>query len=431
MIMGHHRIGIWIRAAFVLAALCGAQELRAAPAESQRLERAKDLIGDEQWVRAIDELKGAVADPKETSKDEALFWLAHSENQARDSAAAVATIRRLEREYPASRWVKPARSLRIEIAQRLQRNDVLWYTAVAPAPPAMPAPPAPVAVPTPAAPTLPPTPSSPPAPAAPRSRGYRLLPPPRPGAAPAAPVAPAAPPTPGTPAPPAFPRPPTPPTAWMSDGFLPDTDLRIQALGSLMHTDAVKVIPMLKQIALDGNNPGSARRALFVLAQSGRADARSTVVECAKTGSEPVRLAAVRELGRLGGSAVLNDLLQVYSTGNERVKYQVVMSLGQRDAAPALMRIAQSESDQRLRDVAIVTLGQAGGRDQLVTLYARASAPAKRPIIIGLFNAQADDELIRLAERERDPQARQEILSRLRLLGTPKAILYLEKADRK
>jgi HEAT repeat protein len=217
----------------------------------------------------------------------------------------------------------------------------------------------------------------------------------------------------------------------MPETYFPDTDLRIQALGSLIHTDAVAVIPMLKQIALDGANPGEARRALFVLAQSGRADARSTVVDVAKTGSEPARLAAVRELGRLGGAAVLNDLLQVYPTGNHQVKYQIVTSLGQRDAAPALMRIAQSETDQDLRDVAIVTLGQAGGRQQLVSLYARASVRAKHPIVVGLFNAHADDELIQLAGRERDAQMRQEILSRLRLLGTPKATQYLATTDRK
>jgi HEAT repeat protein len=222
-----------------------------------------------------------------------------------------------------------------------------------------------------------------------------------------------------------------PPAMWMPEGYAPDTDLRIQALGSLIRTDAVRVIPMLKQIALDGANPGEARRALFVLAQSGRADARSTVVDVAKTGSDPVRLAAVRELGRLGGPAALTDLLQVYSTGNTQMKYQIVTSLGERDAAPALMRIAQSEADQILRDVAIVTLGRAGGRDQLVSLYARASDQSKRPIIVGLFDAHADDELIRLAERERDPKLRLEILSRLRLLATPKAAQYLERIDRR
>jgi hypothetical protein len=66
-----------------------------------------------------------------------------------------------------------------------------------------------------------------------------------------------------------------------------------------------------------------------------------------------------------------------------------------------------------------------------MTLYGKASSDAKRPIITGLFNAQADDDLIRLAARERDAQAREEILARLRLLGTPKAMEYLEKAPRK
>ncbi|MEN3340423.1 MAG: hypothetical protein V7647_4099 [Acidobacteriota bacterium] len=361
----------------VLAApvLCGA------PPESDRLARAKDLIGDEQWVSAIRELKTAVADAGERNRDEALFWLAQCESEARDTAAAVATIQKLERDYPRSAWVKPARALRLEIAQRLRRNDVLWYTAAPPPPPA-----APVAV---------------------------------------APV----PPRPGTPAPPPPPAVPPPPPAWMPAGALPDMDLRIQALGSLMQTDAMRVIPMLKEIALSGGTPDEARRALFLLAQSSRTDARATVLEVAKTGPEPVRLAAVRELGRLGGPAVWNDLLQVYATANDRVKYQVVTSLGQRDAAAALMRIAQSEANPALRDAAIATLGDAGGREQLFALYSRVqagSADLKRPILVGLFNAQAEDELIRIAERERDPRARAEVLAKLRLLGTAKARAYLD-----
>jgi hypothetical protein len=384
---------MWIGALCTCALLLGTTGLLAA-GESQRLDRAKDLISDEQWVAAIQELKAAADDPKEAAKDEALFWLAHCESQARDTGAAVGTIQRLERGYPRSRWVKPARSLRIEIAQRLRRNDVLWYTAAAPPPP-------------PEAPEPPPvvarrgTPV--PAPAAPRA----ALPPPPPPAAPL----------------------PPPPPEWMFEGSFPDTDLRIQALGSLMRTDALKVIPMLRDIALTGSsNPGEARRALFLLAQSSRADARATVVEVAKTGPEPVRLAAVRELGRLDGPAVSGQLMQVYETANSPVKYQIVMSLGQRDAVPALMRIAQSETDRELRAMAIATLGEAGGREQLSTLYARLvgdSADVKRPIILGLFNAQADEELIRIAERERDPQTRAEILAKLRLLGTPRAKAYL------
>ena len=402
------RNAIGAGAAVMLVVLLSPQILLARPLESKRMERAKDMIADEQWVRAIDELKAAADDQKEPNRDEALFWLAHSQNQARDAAAAVETIRRLEREFPSSRWVKPARSLRIEIAQRLQRNDVLWYNAVPPPPPV------PAAAPSPSpARVVQPVPPAPPTP--------RPAPVAAPASAPPVPT-PALPPKPA-----AAPRPPLPPPAWIPEGYLPDMDMRIQALASLIRTDAVKVIPMLREIALESGSAEEARRALFVLAQSGRPEARTTVIEVAKTGPERVRIAAVRELGRLGGPAAAAELLQVYSTADEQVKYQVVSSLGQRDAAPALLRIAQSEKDRRLRDVAIVTLGEAGGRQQLATLYVKSDPDAKRPIIVGLFNARAEDELIRIAERETNPEALAEVRARLRLLGTPKAKAYLDE----
>jgi HEAT repeat protein len=225
---------------------------------------------------------------------------------------------------------------------------------------------------------------------------------------------------------------PPPPAIWMPEHFLPDTDLRIQALGSLIRDDAARVIPMLKEIALESGNLGEARRALFVLAQSDRPEARLSVIEVARSGSEPVRIAAVRELGRLGGPSVSNELLQVYYlTANQRVKSEVVSSLGQRDATVALMRIAQTETDQELRNTAIITLGEAGGLEQLRTLYGRAAAGSKRAIIRGLFNARAEEELIRIADREQDAAIRQDVLTKLRLLGTPRAKEYLERTKQK
>jgi HEAT repeat protein len=223
--------------------------------------------------------------------------------------------------------------------------------------------------------------------------------------------------------------PPAPPAIWVSEFSMSDPDLRIQALSSLMQTDAVRVIPILREIALESKNPNEARRAVFVLAQSGRPDAHSTVFEVAKRASEPVSVAAVRELGRFGGPRVSNELLQLYGIGNPRVKFQIVNSLGEREATGALLQIAQSEADQPLRDAAIVTLGQAGGRTQLQRLYVRARPDWKRPIITGLFNARAEDELIQIAERETDAEVRREVLARLRLLGTPKAKQYLQKVQ--
>jgi hypothetical protein len=395
----------------------------AAP-DSARLGRAKDYIADEQWARAIAELRIVVADAKEKSRDEALYWLAHSLNQSGDSAAAIATIRRLEREYPTSLWVKPAGSLRLDIAVHLQRSDVLWWMAVAPAPPTPPVAPA-----APRAPSVPPAASAPPAPAVP----HAVPPPPTPPAAAAPPAPPERAYAGRQPLPPAFPTPPMPPAAWLPEEYRPDADIRIQALDRLMSTDAARVIPILKQIALESDNAREASRAVFVLAQSGKAEARKTVAQVAMLASEPVRIAAVKELGRFGGPDVSQDLMEVYATANSPVKLQVVTSLGERAERVALLHIAEAEKDPFVKATAIVTAGRAGGpevREQLRLLYKRAGTDAKRPIIIGLFNAQGEDELIRIAEQEKDPQLRAEALMRLRLLGTPKAKAYLQKADR-
>ena len=371
----------------------------ASPApDSKRMARAKDLIADEQWTHAVEELRAAVADPKEPNRDEAMFWLAHSEYQAGDAGAALQTIARLEREAPSSRWVRPARSLRIEIAQRLRRDDVLWLTAAPPPPP--PAPPrVPVAA-TPAPPAPGPVPVPPTSPA-----GYV----PRPPVAPAA----AAP-----------PMPPTPPAAWMPEPFAPDMDLRIEALSSLMPQHPDRVIPLLKAIALEADNP-EARRAVFVLAQCARPEARLTVVELARQAAEPVRVAAIREIGRFKGPDVSKTLFQVYSNATPRVKREVVTSLGDRADTMTLFQIAKVERDPQVRNTAIVTLGRAGGRDQLRTLYTLSGADARGVVLVALFNARDEDELIQIAEHEKDPALRREALFRLRLLGTEKARRYL------
>ena len=398
-------MGIWrIGAAVILTAALVPQFACASAVESKRMEHAKDLIADEQWVRAIDELKAAVADPKEPNKDEALFWLAHSQNQARDGSAAIET------DPPARTRIsgEPLGEASAIAAHRDRATAAAQRCLVVHGGPA-----ASASAPTPAVP--------PPARADPGSAT-------RCGAANAAPPVPH-----GrrrrVRQPPAFL--PTAPAAAAAAGpmgsgrFFPDMDLRIQALASLMRTDAPKVIPMLRDDRARGRQRREARRALFVLAQSGRPEARSTVVEVAKTGPEPVRLAAVRELGRIGGPAVANELLQVYSTANEQVKYQVVTSLGAARCgagAAADRAIGNRSAAARRRDCH----ARRGGRpQQLRRCTQRQPQTRSAPIMIGLFNAQAEDELIRIAERENGAPIRDEALARLRLLGTPKAKAYL------
>jgi hypothetical protein len=367
--------------AMVVACATGAW---AGAPESKRLSRAKDLIADEQWTLAIVELRAAAADPKEPRRDEALYWLANSLNQSGDQASAVEAVSRLERDFPKSMWLRPARSLRIEIAVRLNRSDVLWWTAMSRPQP------------WPEAPIVPPGPD-------------HALRAPQTGPAPSPPA-------------PAF---------WFADKYDPDADLRIQALAGLMKDDAERVVPMLGQIAFESENPGPASRAVFMLAQSSLPKARETVVRVARQGPEPVRVAAVRDLGRFGGPEASRDLVDIYATAIEPVKLQIVKSLAERSEKAPLLRIAESEKDGTLRFTAINGLGQAGGALQLAMLYKSATLQIKRPIIVALFAARADVELIRIADTENDAELKKEARERLRLLATPKAKDYLQKVSEK
>ena len=419
----------------------------AAPApDSKHVSRAKEYIDDEQWSRAIVELQAAVADPKEANRGEALFWLAYSQHQAGDEAAALQSIATLERTAPSSRWVRLGWSLRIEIAQALRRDDVLLVMgSVPPPPPPVPATPPvhPVAA---GRAGMPPRPAAPgfgaPVPAAPAPPPTQPVPPgTTPAAAPPAPV-PAAPPQmvyvrpaargrgTAASAPVAIPVPPN------ADIWLPsspwstfDMTLRVQALSSLVDTHAEKAIPLLREIALDPNNPDEARQAVIVLGQSKRPDAQRTVVDAARQGAEPVRLAAVSQLGRFEGPMVASELMQVYttSTGLPRLRRQVVTSLGERADNAALMHIVTSESEATVRDYAIFMLGRTGARDELRTLYVQAPRVSRPAVLNALLKVKDDDELIRIARTEQDGLLRMRARSQLRVLGTPKALKFLEE----
>jgi len=368
---------------FALALLPGVAA--AAGADSPRLARAKDLIADEQWRRAVVELRAAYADPNEPARDEAAFWLAHSLYRSGDAAGALQTIKQIEQRFPRSRWIYPARSLQLEIAHRLNRNDLLWKYATppppAPAPPALPAEPvAPVN-------ELPPAP-----PATPVVR---------PGAAPAPPA---------TPRPRAVPR----RREWVRSFEAEDLDLQIQALGSLIRVEPARAVPILKGVALATEDEELARRAIFVLMQSRRVDARAAVRDLAATGPEPVALAAVKELGLFAPEESARLLRELYASRSAPVKSQVLRAFGSSRQVQPLLQIVRSEREPALREAAVAALGQAGARPQLARLY-RQHPDLRLPVITALFTAAGEQELAAIARSERDPALRAEAQARLAL----------------
>lgn len=300
-----------------LAGSVAASELRTGTGAEplDKLDRARLLIFDRNWPKAVAELKRVAEDRKEPLRDEALFWLAHSLFQMGDPAEALRVIERLERDHPRSRWVLPAASLRAQIATRTWRPEILWDIVVrpAPAPPAQPASPSRVSV----------------APRGERPRNPRLAPRP--------------------PAPPAAPEAPLPPA-------LTFIDVKIQALSGLLVREPERAVPVLREIVVEAMETPQARRALFVLGMSPHEEAREAIVHFAQTGPDQLRVVAVEQLGRWRTLTARNVLTSVYESGSERVKLEVLRSLGEARADRELIRLARSEADEGLREYAVAQL---------------------------------------------------------------------------
>ena len=67
---------------------------------------------------------------------------------------------------------------------------------------------------------------------------------------------------------------------------------------------------------------------------------------------------------------------------------------------------------------------------ELRVLFTRAPKGARLAVIRGLFYARDEDGLIKIAGEEKDPALKADVVSKLRLLGTPKAKLYLETSKK-
>lgn len=362
-----------------------------------KLDRARLLIFDRDWRGAVAELRRVMEDRREPLRDEAAFWLAHSLFQLGRASEALAVIATLESEYPRSRWLLPAQSLRVEIATRMGTPDILWRVATPPAPPAPPAPP-------------------------------------RVASAPRAPRAPAPPAPPSAPSPPRAPRAPEPGSTWImsgSSGFTP-LDVRIQALSGLLLRDPERAVPALREIVVEAPETPQGRRALFVLGLSPHEEARQTVVHFAHTGPEALQVVAVEQLSRWPTQDAQEALTAAYATGSERVKVQVLRSLGESGGTVRLYELVASEDDPALRETGIYGLAQARGRAELARLYMRPSTPhADRAAIIeALFAAGGDRELVTIARREKDQGLRNAAIARLRHFTTPAARAFLREIAR-
>lgn len=163
------------------------------------------------------------------------------------------------------------------------------------------------------------------------------------------------------------------------------------------------------------------------------------LLEVARTEQNPQLVrTAVQSLGAIGDAS---DLLALYkSTSNKETKASIIGALvaagrrkgkgeGNPSGADALASIAASEQDPDLRSKAIRNLGVAGGESvapALVSIYQNSNDPqTKKAAIDALFVSGDAHDLVSLAKAEKDPQSKQEIVSKLSIMRNKEATDYM------
>ena len=211
-----------------------------------------------------------------------------------------------------------------------------------------------------------------------------------------------------------------------SSGAGDNDELKLLALSGLMNADPDKAIPIIKSMLTGSPSPKLMDRALFVLAQSGKPEARQILVDIAKSNPNPdVQKHAIRNLGLFGGQESQQTLVDIYATSQSmEARKAVLQALMLSGDKAKVYEVATKETTPELRREAIQQLGVMGGREELWKIYqTEKDASVRRAVINSLFISGGVDQLGELATKETDPGLRRDAIQKLGLTGENSAPL--------
>jgi HEAT repeat protein len=215
----------------------------------------------------------------------------------------------------------------------------------------------------------------------------------------------------------------------VSPDLQPDEDLKLLALRGLMQSDPDKAIPRIEQMLSGSSSVRVKENALFVLTQSRSPQAHDILVRVAKGAANPdLQVRAIRYLGSQRSAENMQVLEEVYrSSSDERVKRAVLRGyMNSGDRARLAMIAGDANASESLRGEAILQLGNVHADDELVRIYNRESSKElKRRAAQALGNSGNARALVTLARQEKDPELKRIIVSRLSTMKSSEATDYL------
>jgi HEAT repeat protein len=195
-----------------------------------------------------------------------------------------------------------------------------------------------------------------------------------------------------------------------------DEELKLYALDGLMQVDSDKAVPVLERLLAGDASPRVKERALFVLSQSDSPRAREILLRTARTGQPlDLRCQAVKTLGMAGEPediAALRSLAKDASAPIE-VREAVIDAYLMSDDSDALLAIARSDPDSRIRAKAIDALGATDALPALRQLWSTEKDPQLRAKLLEAFGIAGDVETLAKAARDADPRIRRKAIEGL------------------
>jgi len=166
-----------------------------------------------------------------------------------------------------------------------------------------------------------------------------------------------------------------------------DEALAMAALEGLMMQPPERSLPILKKV-LAGSQPTVVkRRALFVLSQVNSPEARDLLMQTARTNGD-LRGDAIRSIGISGDPKSLDALQDIYKTGDEDAKKQILQAWMIAGRKETVFNVAVNAKTEDEASEAIRMLGVMGATDELRKLGDSSKFPnGKTPK--GLLDALA------------------------------------------
>jgi tetratricopeptide (TPR) repeat protein len=211
---------------------------------------------------------------------------------------------------------------------------------------------------------------------------------------------------------------------------IPDEELKLLALQSLMNSDPEKAVPLLEKIVMGNYAPKLKDKALFVLSQSSSDKAQQILMGLAKANNQPdLQKRAIRYMGMNSNSRNRAVLKEIYNTSTDvsvkKTVFQAWLMCGcKEEVAP----LARTEKDPELRREAIRYLGMMGGRAELLDFYKNSPDPETREAAVGaMLLCGCAHELAQIVETEKDPRVLDKAINTLGLVGGQESLAALTK----